>query len=259
MDISKLVATGLTTPQAEAYALLLQHGSLTPPQTATKLRLSRTNAYKLLDKLVDIGLAKKDETSKKATYLPDNPMALSNLVIDQRSKAAKQEEAVRQIMSDLLATYHTHTEQPSVELVSGRDNVVNAYRKQIALLQPIYFVRSSADIAGLGYETMHEIRITPGRHGVKRYAIAPDVDRPGGTKPGDTRSNLDRTWMRKEDYTGAVEWSISGSTLLIVIFGSEPHAITIDSPLVTEAFLQLWKLLDSCLKAMPYYKTLPRG
>jgi hypothetical protein len=69
---------------------------------------------------------------------------------------------------------------------------------------------------------------------------------------------MTRTWVRQEDYEAPVEWSVSGTTLLIVIFGAEPHAITITNPLVADAFRQIWHLLDTCLRAMPYYGDLPR-
>lgn len=258
MNTDQLVATGLNEQQATAYAMLLEHGELAPPIAAKQLKLTRSNAYKVLDKLTEIGLAKKYEKAKKISYSPANPMALSNLVAEQRNLAAKQEEAVNAVLSNLLAKYHAHTEQPSVNVVSGRENVANAYRAQIQQLQPIYFIRSRADITSMGFDTMNEIRITPGRNGVKRYGITPDGGTGTTSTNGYKRSNMERTWARQEDYDSPVEWSVSGSSLLIVLFGAEPHAITITNPVVADAFRQMWCLLNNCLQAMPYYKKLPR-
>lgn len=258
MDSTKLVATGLSEQQAYAYALLLEKGEVTPPSAAPVLGLSRSNAYKLLDKLVELGLATKKEQRKKFVYSPANPMALSNLVAEQRNLAEKQEQAVKAVLSDLLAKYHVHTEQPGIEVVSGRENVANAYRSQINQLETVYFIRSRADIPVMGFDTMKEIRITPARHGVQRFGINPDLA--SGTTPtdGHKRSNLTRTWVRQEDYNAPVEWSVSGSSLLIVLFGAEPHAITITHPIIADAFRQIWILLNQCLQTMPYYKNLPR-
>ena len=115
------------------------------------------------------------------------------------------------------------------------------------------------DIPALGFETMHEIRTMPARFGKRRYGITPDIST-GTTanSEGDERSNLARTWVRQEDYTAPVEWSVSGSSLLIVVFADEPHAVTIDNPLIAEAFRQMWHIMDSCLRTMPYYGDLPR-
>lgn len=253
MDTQKLVSAGLTAQQATAYALLIEFGSLTPPVAAQLLKLSRTNAYKLLDKLVDLDVAIKKDVNKKIAYLPNNPMALVNMVAAERNTITAREFAVRSIISDLLEKYYGHTENPLVSLASGKSAVAEAYRAQISLDQDIYFIRSHADISSMGFDTMVDLRTTPERHGHKRYAIHPDL-----TKGSINQSKLTRTWVRQEDYDAPVEWSVSGSSLLIVLFGEEPHAISIINPIIAQAFMQIWKLLDSTLRSMPYYHSLPR-
>lgn len=259
MDLSKLIAVGLNEQQAEAYALLLEEGSVSPARAAPKLGLSRTNAYKVFDKLVEFQLASKKEEKKKIAYLPTNPMSISNLVAEQRNLATQREEAANTLMTELLAKYHSHTTQPEAKIVTGRARVADAYRDQIRQKETIYFIRSRADIPIMGFDTMHEIRTTPARFGSKRFGINPDIATGTTQNPEPSqRSNFTRTWVRQEDYTAPVEWSVSGSTLLIVIFEDEPHAITIESPIVAEAFRQLWHIMDTCIRAMPYYKDLPR-
>lgn len=258
MEYEKLVAVGLSEQQATTYALLIERGSVAPPKAAEALGLSRSNAYKVLDNLVELRLATKTERAKKFVYSPANPMALSNLVAEQRNLAVKREEAVNAVLNDLLAKYHAHTEQPTVEVVSGRENVANAYRSQISQLQPIYFIRSKLDIPTMGFDTLHEIRVLPARHNIKRFGITPDLATGTTSTNSDKRSQLERTWVKQEEYDAPVEWSVSGSSLLIVLFGAEPHAITISNPLIADAFKQLWHLLNGCLQTMPYYKDLPR-
>lgn len=186
-------------------------------------------------------------------------MSLTNLVAKQRNIATAREEAVKRVMNNLLATYHKHNEQPDIKVVTGHDAVVEAYHAQIRLLKPIYFLRSRADIASIGFDDMHEIRIKPSGHNVKRHGITPDMSTTPVNPEIDKRSNLERTWVKNEDYNAPVEWSVSGSTLLIVLFGTEPHALTITNPVIANAFLQIWKLLNNTLKTMPYYKQLPRA
>lgn len=254
MDIDKLVATGLNEQQALAYALLIEVGQLTPPIASQKLGLSRTNTYKVLDRLVELGLARRTDESKKLTYFPTNPSALTHLAAEQRNIATNRENAVQEVMSELLSKYRTHTDQPNIKIVTGRNAVANAYRAQIKQSATIYFLRSSADIASMSYETMHAIRTEPSRFGIERFGITPDTS----TKPG-RDTTLERTWVKGEDYDAPVEWSVAGESLLIVLFGDELHAITIESPVVAEAFRQIWRVLNNCLKAMPYYKDLPRN
>lgn len=258
MDKSKLIATGLTPQQAEAYALLLETGSLLPTTAASQLKLTRSNAYKVLDKLVELGLADKKRSQKKTAYRPSNPFALTSLVARQRSEVVLREEAVNNIMNSLVASYYKHTEQPAVEVVSGKQAVIDLYRKQIALHEDIYFIHTPADVAMIGFDAMHEIRVAPARQGNKRYGIlkAP-VKGPVNYEPH-KRSKLEITWAKAGSYDSPVEWSVSGSMLLIILFGQEPHAITIINPVIADAFRQLWHIMDLGLRSMPDYKDLPR-
>lgn len=259
MDTSKLIAVGLTEHQAGAYVLLLENGSVSPAEVAASLKLSRTNAYKILDKLVGFQLAAKKEAKKKIIYEATNPIALSNLVAEQRNIATAREEAASSLMTDLLAKYHTLSNQPSGKVYSGKTNVVAAYRAQLQQKAPIYFLRSRSDIPIMGFDTMHELRTAPARHDINRFGIIPDLKTGSTSNPKiHERSNLQRTWVRQEDYTAPVEWSVCGSTLLIVVFDTQPQAIMIESPLIAEAFQQIWQMLDTMLKTMPYYNDLPR-
>ena len=258
MNKQQLITAGLQPLQADAYRLLLEHGALLPTDAAHELKLTRSNAYKVLDRLVELGLANKTKLDKKLTYQPSNPLALTHLLSEARNQITAQEEAVKLLMEELLQRYYENTEQPTAHTATGRKAVADAYKQQIALRQPVYFIRSQSDIPSMGFDIIHDIRVAPAHYGQERFGITPDVLH-GPTNPsGDARSKLTRTWVKREDYTAPVEWSVSGSVLLIVLFGQEPHAITVTSPIVAEAFRQLWHILDSTLRAMPYYASLPR-
>jgi predicted transcriptional regulator len=256
---NKLLAVGLNNLQAAAYSYLLEHGETSPAAAATALGITRSNSYKLFDRLAEMNLATKKEVRKKYVYSLTNPQNISNLVADQRNIATAREEAARNLMADLLAKYHAHTSEPSITVVTGRKAVAEAYKAQIAPGESLCFIRSRSDVPIMGYEMMHDIRITPARYDMQRYGITPDITAGTTVNPAsDIRSNLERTWIGEEDYTAPVEWSVSGSALLIVIFGDEPHAITIENPLVAEAFRQIWQLIARLAAAYPDYATLPR-
>jgi hypothetical protein len=245
MDIESLQAVGLTAQQAEVYALLIEHGELKPTVVATKLQLSRTNAYKILDKLVELKLVKKAEQGKTLAYSPANPLALADLTSQYRAEATAREEAASTIMQTMLQKFYQHTDAPDAETAVGQKAVADLYRKQIALREELYFIRTTADIPSMGFDVMHELRVAPGQHGVKRNGIL-SVPENGITNPKQhERSNLDVIWLERGRYTAAVEWSATDSSLLIVMYGQEPQAILITNPLVGGAFMQLWQLISS--------------
>lgn len=254
MDTNALVAVGLNHMQAKTYALLMEHGELTPPQAAKSLKTTRTNAYKLLDKLVEIKLARREEKNKKLTYYAANPIALTSLTAQYRAEAAAREEAVSGIMQELLTRYHKHSDQPDVGVYTGRKDVAAAYRKQIALHEDVYFIHTAADVPMMGFDTMHEIRIAPGRFGNQRRAIMSAPEKGPINYKAHERSNLNITWAAKEQYNAPVEWSVTDSSLLIVLYATEPHAILITDPVVASAFMQLWHMLSSLLQSQELHK-----
>lgn len=256
MDTSSLIATGLTPLQASAYALLIEKGEVKPPQLVKHLSITRSNAYKLLDKLVELGLAAKTEKGKTLSYAATNPIALATLAERFRAEATAREEAVSGVMQELLATYHARSDKPGVSVATGRKAVAGAYRKQIELREDVFFIRTTADIPMMGFDTMHEIRTRPGHHGKQRAALMAHQDNGKINYKAHERSNLDVTWITNDDYNAPVEWSVTKSSLLIVLYATEPHAILIIDPVVAGAFMQLWKLLQVLLSERPHHTKL---
>lgn len=256
MDIQKLVAAGLNEQQAQAYNLLLISGGLTPPAAAKQLQLTRSNAYKLLDRLVEMQLATREDINKKLTYLPTNPTAFADISAKYRAEMVAREEAVSTIMQDLLSKYYAHTDKTNVETFSGIAEVKGAYHKQLSLRENLYFMHTPADIPTLGFDVMHEIRITPARHGKRRYGILAAPTKSKINYASHERSNLEITWVEPNLYDAPVEWSATETSLLVVSHGSQPRATLIIDPVIAGAFIQLWKLMNAFLCATKLHRSL---
>lgn len=257
MDISKLEAIGLSPTQATAYALLIEQGEVKPAVAAKQLQLSRTNAYKLFDKLAELQLAVKVEVGKTYTYKAANPIAVASLVADYRAEATAREEAAHQVMSSLMEQYYEHTSLPAIEVVSGPKAVANLYRKQIKLNEDIHFIRTRSDIPSMGFDTMHELRTAPSRHGLKRFGILNVKDADSKVNnAAHRRSDLAVTWVEEAHYNAPVEWSVTRSSLLICSYANEPQGVLIVDRVIAGAFLQLWQLLQTLLAPRPINQTL---
>lgn len=248
MDLQSLTAIGLSHQQASAYALLIEHGEVKPALAAQRLKTTRTNAYKILDKLVELKLAQKLEQGKTFVYAPSNPMSLATLTANYRAEAVHREEAVAKVMQELLEKYYKHTDSPTTEVVTGRAKVAEAYRKQLKLRENVYFIHTNTDVPMMGFDIMHELRVTPARTDNKRFAIMARPDSGLVNHAQHQRSNLEITWAQKGLYSAPVEWSVTTSSLLIVLYATEPHAILIVDKVVAGAFLQIWQMLSTLLR-----------
>lgn len=248
MDIDKLIAAGLNEQQAKAYSLLIETGGVTPPDAAKRLNITRSNAYKLLDRLTEMGLAGRQEIRNKLTYSPTNPTAFTDLSARQRAEATAREEAIGNIIEELLSKYYAHTDKPDANVYIGRGDVALAYRKQLSLREDLYFIHTPTDVTKMGFDIMHEIRSVPALHGNNRYGILSAPKEGPVNYPSHKRTNLQITWTDQHLYSSPVEWSATKSTLLIASYATAPQAVFITDPVIAGAFIQLWKMMDSLLR-----------
>lgn len=254
-----LTEAGLTELQAAAYLFLLEHGDSTPPTLTKQLNITRTNSYKVLDSLQELGLAIKLEVRKKFVYRPADPAALASLVAHKRNNVIALEKHVNAAMQELRKTYKKSSGgKTSSTITHGKKAMVAAYEQQARTQQPIYFIKARADIPFLGFEAMDNIRTLPAKNGTTRFGITPDGHESSAKPEIDQNSNLTRTWLDNEAYTAPVEWAVSGNQILIQVFSDAGRTIIIEDKQVAESFQQLWKVIDVSLRANPAYSQLPK-
>lgn len=266
MDVQLLEDIGLSKVQATAYKSLIEHGSSTAPQVASYTGESRTNAYKILDKLCELGLATREDVAKKQHYTALSPASLEQLVQKQTAAAEQRERKLHGELPKLLDFYFTHSEQPSIRYFQGKKGMRAMYADQIKDKQPLYFIRSLDDLDHFGKEELHKVRNLFPANNIPRYAIIQDVAAPQAADNGpripiaesDRLMQLTRTWISEEDYNEPVEWTVYGNKLSIMSFGEDVSGIIIQNAQIAHAFRQLYQLLDEGIRRRPDYKRLPK-
>ena len=253
-----LIQAGLTDAQADVYLLLLEKGTLAPPAVATSLGLTRSNAYKVLEQLMELGLAIREDKNKKFVYSAGDPRTLNDLLARERNRVIALEKAVNESLQLLQSKYQQQSAQIDVKAYHGAAKVKRQYERQAEQQQPVYFVKSRADIPVMGFDFMNEVRHLVSQHGVQRFGITPDTPEAPANPEIDQSTNLIRTWIDENDYTAPVEWSVSGDEVTIFVFEKNGSAIRITSPAVADSFRQLYQLLDKTLQTNPGYTALPR-
>lgn len=217
-----LTTAGLTDTQAAVYIFLLENGESSPPAIARKLSLTRTNAYKILDNLIELGLVRKTEINKKFVYMAEDPIALTAIVTAERNRVISMENSVRDAMHQLRASYEKMQKDYDVRVFRGNAAISALYLSQAKQGEPIYAIKSPADAATLGTEAASHIRQLPHKSGAKIHEIdSTDLD----------------------SYTSPVEWSVSGEELLLIDFQQEAAAIRIKNPAIAKAFIEMWRIL----------------
>lgn len=254
----QLQAIGLSELQARAYLYLLDYSAgRKPTQVGEALGITRTNAYKLLDSLVEFDLVRKSEVRKTYTYFAENPIALTTFVANARNQALLLEKTVKDSLGSLQKRYHRHSKLAEISSESGKAAIVRTYTRQLHPGQPLYFIKSRADVAFMSHATMHAVRTKAAGKDITRHGITPDAPEAPIDPNSDVWTGLRRTWMPLEAYKSPVEWTLSGDELAIISFVDNGKVIRIKDATIAKAFRELWQIIDSNLRANPKYATLP--
>lgn len=258
--MDNLSAAGLNETEAKCYIALLEKRFWKPSELAIRINETRTNCYKILDKLVEYGLAKKFDKSKKLHYSAVSPARLSELARAQRKAFEKSEQELTLSAEHLFTKYFKVHEQPGVQFYQGKKELKQIYLDQVHSGETIYIIRPDYNMDIYDFDFMSEIRHMARKAGLQRYAITPDREKaPLNYKKSDPYMLLTRTWMDAGQYTAPVEWNVYGDKLAIMSFGNEAMGMIIESPQIAKAFRQLYKLIDKGLRLDPNYKKLPRN
>lgn len=254
-----LSAAGLSETEAKCYAALLDRKEWKPSDLAKNVSETRTNTYKILDNLVELGLAERFDKDKKLHYRASNPNRLLEIA---RVRRAEQEQAEKELelgASSLMESYYKIHEQPGVRYFQGPEGLKEIYQEAASAKEEIVFINTLAGMDFYGLEAMHNLRMLTISAGIRRRALTRDG--PAATKDykeKDPLSNLERTWLRHDDYKSPVEWGAFDDKLYIISYGQEALGLIIQSQQIADSFKELFELLERGQKLLPDYDCLPR-
>lgn len=250
MDTKKLTSLGLTPTQAEAYLLLIESGKITPASLTKINGLSRTNAYMVLDRLVELGLAFKDEKDNKLIYRPNSPIGLQALAEKQRQRAANLENNIKNAMPELLSAYHSKRQQPGVRFVQGRKALLDVYEDHVKTGEDVFVFRSKSDDEYFG-EDLYGYLEQKANKGIRTELISPYLE--GSVryaKKNDEKLKRKMMFVPLESYDAPVEISVYGSKVSMISFGEEAIATIIESPQIALAMRQIFALAKTSSKLL---------
>lgn len=245
MDTTLLQKIGLNNGQAKAYLALTQYGSMPANELSQKINESRTNTYKILETLEQIDLVTKADQNKKLHFKANNPTKLEDLALKKRNQVLKHEQEIKNAMPALLNFFYTYSEQPGVRFFQGKDGLKHIFDDMLRTRQDIYLVRSTHDVSFYDNNFYKEFQKKRAKLGIKTHALTPDVSSANHDPEKDKSNLFERTWMPKNDYTGASEWNVYGSKLAIISYGEEGIGMIIESPIVADSFRQLFGIMKS--------------
>lgn len=243
--MTNLSAAGLTSSEANCYVILLTRKVWKPAELAKSVSETRTNCYKLLDKLVGLGLAERFDKDKKLHYRAVNPARLLELAHESRVAREKADKELELNAQTLMTTYYKSQEQAGIRYFQGKEGMKQIFEDMLVTQQPIYLLRSPSDVKFYDEVFFGDFRARRAEAGIITYAVTPDVASANPDKAIDLQNKFIRTWISPNSYNAAVEWDIYGDKVALISYTTEALGIIIESPHIAESFRQLLKLVQS--------------
>jgi sugar-specific transcriptional regulator TrmB len=243
MDVQLLEDIGLTKTQALAYKALIDAGTLTAPALAIAIGESRTNGYKVLDKLVELGLAIKQPKGSKSAYTATSPTTLEQFVRAQADTVRHKERQLNAELPHMLDYFFARSEQPSIRYFQGKEGIQQIFADMLQTGSDIYLLRSPADVDFYDEAFFADFRKKRALLGITTYALTVDVPSATHNTEIDFQNKFIRTWLDPKSYTAPVEWNIYGNKVALTSYGNEAMGIIIESPQIAESFRQVFQLL----------------
>lgn len=250
MDLSILKTLGLTNDQIQTYTFLFEHGSMSPPRLAELSGETRTNAYMALKKLEELGVASREEVSRKLVYRAVSPAGIELLLQrrEQELKAARKELQAK--LPALLTTYYRNASMPGIEFYEGKDGMKKIYEDHLKSKADLYFVRTPEDIDESFFgDYLYEYMERRAAAGITAHGLAPDYPSAvAWAKKNDKKLNRKMTWYDPEMYSAPVEISIYGNKVAFISFGEEIVAAVIESPQIAQAMRDMFGMAQGGAK-----------
>lgn len=253
-----LSAAGLSPTESKSYQALLTRKEWLPSELAKNVSETRTNMYKILDKLTSLGLAEKFDKNKKIHYRATNPTHLLELARSERMEREKAEKELNSYTKELMHQYVRTNEQAGVRFFQGEAEIKKVFQEIAKAEEEVVFIHTKAGADYYGFDIMHNLRMLAVKKGVQRRALTPDnKDATKDYAKTDPLFHLERTWFGQNDYTLPVEWGAFDDKLYIISYGDEALGMIIESKPIADSFKQLFKLLERGQRALPEYASLP--
>lgn len=137
MDSSLLKKAGLTNGESKVYLALLELGTSTTGPIVEKSKVSRSIIYRILEKLMEKGLASQVIKEKTKYFQATQPHKILEYVEEREFDLNKSKEEIKKILPELISKQKA-SRQSEVQLYLGLKGVRTAY-------EHIYFELSKGD------------------------------------------------------------------------------------------------------------------
>lgn len=241
IDTNILEKSGLTQEQAKIYLFLLSNG-LSPAKLISKqTSIGRALTYKVLDQLIELGLAEKRENLGKITmFFPKHPSKIKELAEKEKTAADENISMLTKIIPSLSSNYNLLFGKPNVQFYEGIEGLNLIYNDILEINQNISII-SSPTINEDRQEVLHLIKKQIEKQvvqNIKTRAITPFSEGQKTSTPisEDEKYLITRKIVPAEKLKIPAQIIIYGDKVAITNFKETIISVLIESKYIAETF-----------------------
>jgi len=242
-----LIGTGLTNDQALLYQLLLQKGGLQAGRIPRFMEVSRPHAYKLLQELIDLGIATKNESpGKPARYVPAHPFAVQELLRKQREELEISNQTVQGVMGSLISEYTRSSQLPGIRIIPGIEGMKELYSEILFERSDICLIQSNLDKDTLERKNIIQDALKKQiQNSIHARVISPIVKDISveELKKRDVIQLTERKLLPKEQFSLPAQVTIYGNKVALVAYEQDLITTIIENKAIKATFQTLFEII----------------
>lgn len=237
-----LTIAGLTPTQSKCYGQLAQLPLTQPVVLAGLIDESRTNTYKILESLEDLGLAVKLSIKNKIHYKAENPTKLISLAQKRKEDMLSKEANFENNIKDLTNQFFRANNQPGIRYYQGKEEIKEIFQDMLDEKQDIKLFRSTLDNSFLPNDFFIQFKKKRANIGINTELIGPPPPEEADSK-NDNSYKIKRYTLPKDVYNLASEINVYGDKTAIISYGTEAFGVVINSKQIATSLSQLFDLV----------------
>lgn len=145
-----LESVGLSPKESRLYLALLESGRATVAQLMTRSGYKRGDLHYLLDLLEKKKLIARRRERNRDIIVPESPWRLQERGAEMKKQAEQQEQAIQNLLPDLVSRYVLATNRPAVRQLEGVAGIEEVYaeilrqKKDLAIFASAYDHQNTA-------------------------------------------------------------------------------------------------------------------
>lgn len=237
---------GLSSEQAQVYEQLVRGGAQAARDVAMHVPFSRPLVYKVLDELITLGLAEKQEkTGKITSFLPRHPNTLIELAENQVREAETAREQANVLAQTLASEFNLAVGKPGVRFYEGLEGVRTILEHSLTSKEIIYTYADLEAIDAHIRNINQEYYKKREKLGIKKRGIVPDSEFAKQFLKGYDTSLTETRIIRHNERPPfhVVMQMYDQTTSYITLTDSAIISVLIDDPHITDMHRYLFEVL----------------